>query len=172
MAWQFFDWLLSPGFWVAASMTFTILHLVEELCGRGGPLWDNFGMIVGVRLPDWLGFALFSVALAVGLGVLAMVGYGGGNAACLSVLLGARLGDVLVSHWGLWLVGLSRPNPGIWTTPLYALEGAALLACWPLLAAGPPSPAGVLAGAGFFAAVLPTLWLAGRLVPAWRRPGA
>src|SRR5690242_11870752 len=39
----------------------------------------------------------------------------------LGAIIGARISDTLVSHWGLYALGY-RPNPGLKSTPLYVLE--------------------------------------------------
>lgn len=142
-----------------ASIIFTLLHAADEFFNEGGPLWENFGEIVGTRLPYRLGFALFSVGLPCLLILAAFFAYLYQSPFALSVMVGARLGDTVISHWWLWLTGLSSPNPGLQTTPLYVLEAAAVLflfgVSWP----------GVLVGAGFFLAVLPVLRLSRRIFP-------
>ena len=53
------------------SFALTLLHTLQELKGRGGPLWRNFGAIVGVSVPDLLGFLVFFVGLTVALWLVA-----------------------------------------------------------------------------------------------------
>jgi hypothetical protein len=75
----------------------------------------------------------------------------------LSILVGARLGDFLFSHAGLRALGLSRPNPGLLSSVPCALEGV-LAACLLPVCPWTATVAGLA-----FAAVIPSLWLAGRL---------
>lgn len=155
------DWalvlaLLWPAVVTGLSITVTVEHAVDEVVGDGGPLWSEFGRIAGVRVPDWLGVLGVSVVLPTSLAVAAVYGYLSGCETALSLLVGARLGDALFSHAGLWLAGLSRPNPGLPSSVLCALEGlvgACFLTVSPVTA--------VAAGLGF-AAVIPSLWLVGR----------
>ena len=85
------------------------------------------------------------------------------------VRLGARIGDSVVSHWALYALGY-RPNPGLSSTALYALEVVFLLSTfWKGLALAPRAAwVGVAVGALFFCLVLPTLRCL-RIIPAWRR---
>jgi hypothetical protein len=129
-------------------------------------LWRNFGRIVGTRLPDWLGFLLFTVVLAALLIGVAVGAYIYDSVFWLSVLFGARIGDSVVSHWWLRWQRLSVPNPGIYSTVLYVVEAAVIV--WSLSSADEVlSLWGVLIGVGFFLLVLPLLWVAGRLNPGW-----
>jgi hypothetical protein len=85
------------------SLAFTLLHTVEEWKGRGGPLWRNFGAIVGVRIPNWLGFLSFFLILTSALWLVSLVAITGDllrrtvhtkyAAGALGGLIGARLGD-------------------------------------------------------------------------------
>ena len=34
------------------GLAFTLLHTLAELKGRSGPLWRNFGAVVGARYPS------------------------------------------------------------------------------------------------------------------------
>lgn len=146
------------------SVFFTIIHAVEELIGDGGPLWDNFGRIVGVRLPYFLGFILFTAGLAGILIFCSFRAYCWSSPIFLSLLFGARVGDTLISHWGLYWTGLSDPNPGLYSTALYVTESFLIY----LFAGDMLLLSYILLGAAFFASVLPTLWLAGRIIPSWR----
>ena len=148
------------------SSLFTLIHITEELLGDGGPLWENFGRIVGVQLPDRLGFGLFTVGLPIALIAVAWVGYLVHVDIMLSLLIGLRLGDSVISHWGLRVTNLSNPNPGIYSTALYVLEAA--VAFWLV-----DSLNWIWFGAGWvvFAGVLPGLWLTGIIIPKWRKLG-
>ena len=167
---------------LAIDFAISALHSYQEWRGAGAPLWRNFGAIVGVHVPDWLGFLAFTVALTVALWLLSLAGMAGWlpfkgpvNAGCaaaaLGALVGARLSDTLVSHVAPHALGY-RPNPGLSSTPLYVVEALFIgLAFQPGLAADPRSAAcGFALGALFFVLVLPGLWLLGLLVPGWKRP--
>jgi hypothetical protein len=162
------------------SLAFTLLHTLEELRGPGGPLWRNFGAVVGARIPDWFGFPLFFVILTVALWLVALAAVTGSlltyavppqwAAVALGALIGARLGDTLVSHVLLYRLRY-RPNPGLASTPLYIAEAVFLIATFHtgLIAGGNSTWAGLLLGAGFFCLVLPFLWFLRTVIPCWRR---
>jgi hypothetical protein len=143
----------------------TSVHSYQEWKGVGAPLWRNFGAIVGLDVPDRLGFFLaFTVFLTLALFVVGFIGIMGPlgprwSAGALGALIGARLSDTLVSHVLLHGVGY-RPNPGLPSTHLYVLE--ALFIGWffqASLAADPHSAIlGFAAGVLFFVWVLPLLW--------------
>jgi hypothetical protein len=160
---------------LAANFAITALHSWQEWKGAGGPLWRNFGAIVGVKIPDPLGFLAFVAGLALALWALALIGIAGWPrwippAFALGALIGARLSDTLVSHVLLNALGY-RPNPGLSSTPLYILEALFLIVAFRagLAADWASARCGILAGAGFFVAVLPLLWVLQLLVPGWRR---
>lgn len=103
------------------SALFTILHHSEEaLSVNGGPVWAYLGRIAGVRVPAWAGLTVFTFGLGAGLLALAFWGYTG-SAFALSMLLGARAGDVAVTHVLYATLGY-RPNPGQLTAALYLAE--------------------------------------------------
>jgi hypothetical protein len=138
-------------------------------------LWRNFGAIVGVKIPDWLGFLGFTAGLTLTLWALALIGIAGwprwiAPAFALGALIGARVSDTLVSHVLLNALGY-RPNPGLSSTPLYVLEALFLIVAFRagLAADWASARCGIIAGAGFFVAVLPGLWLAQLLIASWRR---
>jgi hypothetical protein len=164
---------------LGVDWAFTLIHVLQEWKGEKAPLWRVFGAVVGVRVPDWLGFASFTLGLtliqwAVGLagitGWLPFVGPLSTSFAvgALGALIGARLSDNVVSHWGLYLLGY-RPNPGLSSTVLYSLEIIFLLATFRTGLSLEPGAAwiGFACGAGFFVAVLPSLRLL-RVVRGWR----
>ena len=145
------------------------------------PLWRVFGAVVGVRVSDRLGFAAFTLLLtliqwAVGLAGIAawwpIVGpLDRAPAICaLGGIIGARIGDNVVSHWGLYALGY-RPNPGLSSTILYTFEAVFLLATfWKGLASHPLAAwTGIVLGIVFFCLVLPGLRVLGLLNPALRR---
>jgi hypothetical protein len=160
---------------LAASFAFTAFHSWQEWKGDGGPLWRNFGAIVGVKIPDWLGFLVFTAVLTLTLWALALIGIAGlprwsAPAFALGALIGARLSDTLISH--VLLNGLGyRPNPGLSSTPLYIIEALFLIVAFRagLAADWASARCGIIAGAGLFVVVLPLLWLARFPFPGWRR---
>lgn len=159
-----------------ADLAFTLLHSYQEWKGAGAPLWRNFGAIVGVELPDSIGFLLFTVALTFILLVAGFVGILGpfgprSTAFALGALIGARLSDTLVSHVLLYSVGY-RPNPGLSSTPLYVLEALFIVVAFQtrLEAAVVPAEWGLAIGIVFFLSVLPLLLVGRWLMPSWRRP--
>jgi hypothetical protein len=159
-----------------ADFALTLLHSYQEWKGAGAPLWRNFGAIVGLKIPDGLGFFGFALVLTL---ILLAVGYLGiigplnafWTVLALGALIGARLSDTLVSHLALHALGY-RPNPGLSSTPLYILEAGFL--AWmfhPQLSADACGRnVGLVLGIIFFVSVLPTLKLVWWLCPSCRRP--
>lgn len=171
---------------------FSALHSYQEWKGEKVPLWRVFGAIVGVWLPNWLGFGLFTLLLTLllwGTGLagiaawLPIVGQVSSPVAvgALGALIGARISDTLVSHWGLYALAY-RPNPGLKSTPLYVIEAMFILVTfWKGLPLFPIAAwLGFACGAGLFALVLPILrtlrviagwrrepWVRGEPIPAW-----
>jgi hypothetical protein len=162
------------------NWSFSLLHILEEWRGEEVPLWRVFGAVVGVKIPDPLGFALFTVGL---LALLLAVGLSGMTGwlpflgqlplptavGALGAILGALSADSIISHWLLYWLGY-RPNPGLRSTVLYAVEFVfILIAFWKGLTLAPtPAWIGVGIGAAFFILVLPAL-RAFRAIPSWRR---
>ncbi len=107
---------------VAASALAVVMHTVQEVSGDGGPIWKYLGLttnrIIGVILLVGFGFvqAVAAHEAYIGRGVVAAV-----------ALAAFKLGDCVVSHWIPAIRG-RLPNPGMSTTPLYAVEGVAVLA--------------------------------------------
>lgn len=167
---------------LGANFAITALHSYQEWKGEGAPLWRNFGAIVGLDIPDRLGFPLFTIGLTLGLWGLGLIGIAGWfplvgpvgrscAAGALGALIGARLSDTVVSHVLLHGLGY-RPNPGLSSTPLYVLDALFIAVAFRAgLAADPISASyGFALGALAFVLVLPVLWLLRWVVPAWRRP--
>jgi hypothetical protein len=166
---------------LAANWAFTLIHILQEWKGEDVPLWRVFGAVVGVRVPNWLGFLSFTVALCVIQWLVGLAAIAGwlpvvgplslaAGVGALGALIGARLADCVVSHWGLY--GLRyRPNPGLSSTVLYSAEAIFILAtCHKGLSLAPCAAwIGVACGAGFFVAVLPLLRVLRFVVPSWRR---
>jgi hypothetical protein len=164
---------------LALNWAFSAIHVFEEWKGSQFPLWRAFGAIVGVYVPNWLGFPFFTVALLL---ILWIIGVGGIVGAfglltaqqgvfCVGALVGALLSDSLFSHWIPFLAGY-RPNPGVRSTALYVLEAALLLALfWRGLSAYlSTAAAGALLGTLFFLAVWGLLVTLRLCVARWRRP--
>jgi hypothetical protein len=165
---------------VGFNWAFTLIHILQEWKGEAVPLWRVFGAVVGVWIPNGLGFALFTVSLTIVQWAVGLAGIAGwlpivGPVAlpvavgALGALVGARLGDSIVSHWGLYALGY-RPNPGLSSTALYAIEAVFILSTfWQGLALAPHAAwTGFAAGILFFCLVLPALHCL-RIIPAWRR---
>jgi hypothetical protein len=159
---------------VVVDFALTLFHSLQEWKGTGAPIWRNFGAIVGLDIPDRLGFATFTLLLTLSLfaiGLVGIVGPAQWSACALGILIGARLSDTLISHVLLYSVGY-RPNPGLSSTPLYILEAAFL--SWAFhgrLAADPASAKiGLVLGILAFVMVLPALWLVRAAIPSRRRP--
>jgi len=157
---------------LGVDLLLTLVHVVQEFKGR---FWNYFGGIAGVRVPDWLGFALFSIGLTLLLWSLAFAALAGGlspfidvpdrwSMACLGAIIGGRIADGFFSHIRLDRAGY-RPNPGLESVPYCFAEAAALAvlfapglrmhALWAL--------AGVAAGVLFFWSVLPGFRLIRRI---------
>ena len=160
---------------------FSSVHTYEECRGEEAPLWRVFGAVVGLWLPNWLGFLLFTLALTLLLWCVGLAAIGGwlpfvGHMSlpivvgALGAVIGARISDTLVSHWGLYVLGY-RPNPGLKSTPLYVLEAAfILLTFWKGLLLSPHAAIwGFACGAGLFILVLPLLRAWRAIAPSWRR---
>ena len=62
---------------LVADFVITLLHSYQEWKGAGAPLWRNFGAIVGVKIPDLLGFLVFTAGLTLALWALALIGIAG-----------------------------------------------------------------------------------------------
>lgn len=116
---------------VVASCLFTLVHLVSEVHDDGGPLWDYFGPLAGVVVPDLLGFLTFTAGLGAALFTISCLAWWYEHSWALSLLLGLRVGDAVISHWTPQLLG-KRPNPGLRSSWLYAGEAILLSAHSPL----------------------------------------
>src|SRR5262249_50292109 len=169
------------GLVLAANIAFTAIHVWQEWKGERWPLWRVFGAIVGLRVPDAAGFLVFTVALALGLWALGLMAYAAWlplvgmvptwlAIGSLGAVLGARIADSCVSHWGLWLLRY-RPNPGLSSTALYAIEAIVILASFRKGLGVDPGAAGwgFAIGAGLFIGVIPLLAVVRRFVPSWQR---
>src|ERR1700761_9052081 len=100
---------------------FSAVHAYQEWRGESVPLWRVFGAVVGLWLPHWLGFLFFTLGLTLLLwsaGLMAIAGWffgelsPAGSVRALGFIIGARISDTLISHWGLYALGY-RPNPGL-----------------------------------------------------------
>jgi hypothetical protein len=160
---------------------FSAVHAYEEWRGEEAPLWRVFGAVVGLWLPNWVGFLFFTLALTLLLWGVGLAGISGwlpivgqlslpAAVGALAAVIGARISDTLVSHWGLYALGY-RPNPGLKSTPLYVIEAVfILLTFWKGLSLSPHAAwLGFACGAGFFILVLPTLRAVRVIAPSWRR---
>lgn len=123
-AWPF----VWPWLGMLVSIAATIIHTHEEIDGSP-PIWRYLRLVPAgggwgvLGLTLLIAFAGFQISLAVR-------GYGAGPGLwCLPALAAIRLADCVLSHWWPWHLRL-RPNPGIRTTPLYAVDAVFLLLAW------------------------------------------
>jgi hypothetical protein len=157
---------------------FSAVHAYEEW---RVPLWRVFGAVVGLWLPNWLGFLLFTLGLTLILwsaGLLAIAGWFPlvGDVSlpvaigALGFIIGAWISDTLISHWGLYALGY-RPYTGLRSTVLYVIEAAALLTTFQhgLWLSGGAAFWGLVCGAGFFIVVLPVMRAVRVTAAPWRR---
>jgi hypothetical protein len=133
----------------------TLIHSLEEAYGK---IWRYLGNIVGVRINDIVGISIFTIGLTVLLwvvGIHALVYY---DMLYLGILIGARLSDSWYSHIELWVQGY-RPNPGIYSIPLYIAEVVVLLLMYSSLIAHYPIRfmIGMAVGWTMFLLVIPTI---------------
>jgi hypothetical protein len=159
---------------------FSAIHAYDEWRGEEAPLWRVFGAIVGLWVPNWVGFLSFSLVLTLALWGAGLAGICGclpivehslpAMVGALGVIIGARISDTLVSHWGLYALGY-RPNPGLKSTPLYVLEAVFIvLTFWKGLSLAPAAAwTGIVVGAVVFVLVLPALRAVRAVLPSWAR---
>src|SRR3954451_2056027 len=172
-----FDSMTALWIILLANLAITLVHILQEWKGEEVPLWRVFGAVVGTYIPNWVGFLSFTVALCLLQWVVGLIGITGwpdgvrpAAVAALGALVGARVADSVVSHWGLYALGY-RPNPGLSSTLLYTIETIFILIVFRKAYALDPVAwrIGFLCGAGFFIAVLPSLWIAHVLIPQFPR---
>ena len=197
---EYFDQVSSfgPSAWalglvIAADLLFTAAHIWQEWKGEKCPLYRTFGAIVGFWFPRPVGFAVFTVLLAFLLWATGIAAYAARSPifselpvrtgiAALGFLLGARLGDSIISHWLLDLIGY-RPNPGLSSTALYTLEAVFIVVAFRRGLEQDMTAAllGMVAGFAFFLSILPGMaflrmciescrrdrWIPGQPIPDW-----
>jgi hypothetical protein len=175
---------------LGADLVFTGIHVWQEWRGERFPLYRAFGAVVGFWFPRAIGFASFTLGLAVILWAVGIAAYTGlqgtlpmpWSVGALGCVLGARVGDSIISHWSLYLARY-RPNPGFSSTLLYMLEAVLIvLAFRPGLSIDSHAAwIGIAIGFGFF--FLPLLsmavlrvflkscrrerWVPGEEIPPW-----
>ncbi|MEJ0077886.1 MAG: hypothetical protein WDO17_21105 [Alphaproteobacteria bacterium] len=161
---------------LGANFAFTLVHILQEWKGEKVPLWRVFGAVIGLFVPNWLGFLSFTVALCLLqwlIGLIAITGWPGWPELpiwALGTTIGARLADSAVSHWLLYARGY-RPNPGLSSTVLYVAEAIFLFVVFQKGLTAHPTAAwiGFGCGAGFFIVLVwAGLWLLRLLKPSWR----
>jgi hypothetical protein len=151
--------LFGPQLLCLLSAVGSVVHFLDEVDGDPRPLWEEFGRVAGVWVPALPGLAAFA-GLAAATLALAAGGYWCGSGWALSLLLGARVGDLLFSHVGLRALAGSDPNPGFWTAVVfYGSEVVLALLFLP----DTLTPAWVAVGVWAFALPIPTLCLLGRV---------
>jgi len=166
---------------LAADIAFTGVHIWQEWRGEKFPLYRAFGAIVGLWFPRWAGFLLFTVILAVvqwAIGIVAYASYlpfpgmlpTAVGVCALGAVLGARLGDSIISHWVVSLVSY-RPNPGLSSTALYTLEAVLIFICFRGGLALDPIAAwkGFALGFLLFLSVIPILAVLRAVIEPWQR---
>jgi hypothetical protein len=62
---------------LGANWAFTLIHILQEWKSEKAPLWRVFGAVVGVRVPNWLGFVFFTVVLTAFLWLLGLAAIAG-----------------------------------------------------------------------------------------------
>jgi hypothetical protein len=164
---------------LGVNWAFTLIHILQEWKGEDVPLWRVFGAVIGLFVPNKLGFPTFTVGLCLLqwlVGVMAITGWtpplvsASAPFWALGALVGARIADSAVSHWFLYSRGY-RPNPGLPSTVLYVAEAIFIVVVFHKGYALHPHTwwCGFLWGAGFFVVLVWLgLWLLRLFVPAWR----
>jgi hypothetical protein len=168
------------GIMLAANIAFTGIHIWQEAKARP-PLYRVFGAVAGFWFPGWIGFFVFTVLLPMSLFALGIIAYAGWlpflgvhpvslGVLALGAVLGARLGDSIISHWTIFLRGY-RPNPGLSSTVLYALEAIVIFAAFQPGFALDRSAAwrGFAIGFLTFLLVIPLMMLFRKLIKSWQR---
>ena len=173
-----FDSALAMFLILGANWLFTLIHILQEWKGKEVPLWRVFGAVIGLFVPNWLGFLSFTLGLCFLqwlVGLIAITGWPDGvrplAIAMIGALVGARLADSVVSHWFLYLRGY-HPNPGLSSTLLYVIEAVFILVAFHKAYLIDPVSwrIGFLCGAGFFIVLVwAGLWLLRALKLTWRR---
>lgn len=169
----------AAAFW---AISIAVEHAAQETKGR---LWVYFGEITGLkaltRVNPVVGVTLI-VAPALALQTISAVlafALVPVNVFWLALLIGARLGDALFSHALPLALGakaqadldgqVTQRNPGLSSALIYALDGVLFLLIWQDALLNPAVSTSVIAGAalgaGFFAAVQPSLRLIAHLLP-------
>lgn len=113
-----------PYLLAGLSCLFTAVHTADELVSEDETIWEYLADVYRwfPRLEFAAGFVLL-MAFAVTQAWLAVAGYALGGHAALWALPAVRLADFAASHWLPWLAG-RRPNPGLMSSPLYAIDAA------------------------------------------------
>lgn len=164
--------LASAVILLGVDLVLTLIHTLQELKGANGPLWRYFSAIVGVQIPDELGFPVFFVLLTIVLWAVGLAGITGyvpffekerrdkWAIAAVGALIGARISDGIFSHILLWYLGY-KPNPGLASIPYYFAEALILIILFfpGLKRYWAEASMGFAIGFFFFLLVLPSLQL-------------
>jgi hypothetical protein len=167
---------------LAANLAFTGIHIWQEWRGEKAPLYRVFGAIVGFCFPGWIGFTAFTIVLAIVQWTTGVIAYTGGlpflgmfslaaGIGCLGFVLGARVSDSVISHWIVYFSGY-RPNPGLSSTVLYALEAILIVVMFQRGLQLSPQSAWIGFALGFaaFLTVIPSLALLRAIFKSGQRP--
>lgn len=173
------------------NLALTLVHFVQELKGFQ---WRYLGAIVGLQIPDKLGFGMFFLGPLV---VLSFVGFAGivkylpfyGSVssevaiACVAAVIGSRLSDSIFIHIRPHQQGY-RPNPALGTIPYYLAEAVLLTVLFfpGLRSHYTYAAVGFIGGFALFFSVLPGLiflrkikhvepWQAKTPIPSWVTEG-
>lgn len=118
--------LAAPYLLLLVSVLFTIVHTLEEVLGKGGPLWVYLARIAKLYIPPRLGeIAVCILTPAMTVAATSIV-YTNQHPWWVGLLLGLRLGDCACTHWLPWLL-YPNSNPGIVSTILYLSEATLLV---------------------------------------------
>ena len=152
---------------LASDLLLSILHTNQE---RQGRLWDYFGHVEGVKIPDALGFFTFFIVLTLLLWFVGIAAFtnlfsfiGVPAIAFVGAIIGARVSDSFYSHLLLRKrYDQYAANPGLESVPYYLVEAAVLLVIFfPGLVSDWSGVAGIVVGWAGFAFIRPLLrWLA------------
>ncbi len=147
----FIYWI--PLVLLAISPITSWLHAYQEIKEN---LWKYFQELIGAKItvPTILGIVTLLV-LPIILSICAQMAYWEQSKFFMGILLGARIGDTLFSHWIPSF--FKKENPGLETSVIYAVESALILLLQLAF-----SWEGFIVGFLPFLLLLPTYWIIDR----------